>query len=49
MLYVKNVYGPTEATIFCMTYKIGNAEEIIEYNGIVNHRQSHARHGSQGR
>ncbi len=32
---VENVYGPTEATIFCLTYKIEDAATIIEYNGIV--------------
>ncbi len=31
---VENVYGPTEATIFCLTYKIGG--NITDYNGIVS-------------
>jgi amino acid adenylation domain-containing protein len=32
---VENVYGPTEATIFCLTYKIPGAAHISDYNGIV--------------
>jgi len=31
---VENVYGPTEATIFCLTYKIESGH-ITDYNGIV--------------
>ncbi len=31
---VENVYGPTEATIFCLTYQI-NPGQITDYNGIV--------------
>ena len=32
---VYNVYGPTEATIFCSQYEIPRAQEIICSNGIV--------------
>ena len=32
---VENVYGPTEATIFCLTYRITDVHNISEYNGIV--------------
>jgi len=32
---VENVYGPTEATIFCLTYNIKSKEEIVDWNGIV--------------
>jgi D-alanine--poly(phosphoribitol) ligase subunit 1 len=32
---VDNVYGPTEATIFCMAYKMSREQDIEEYNGIV--------------
>ncbi len=32
---VENVYGPTEATIFCLTYRITDVNSISEYNGIV--------------
>jgi D-alanine--poly(phosphoribitol) ligase subunit 1 len=33
---IENVYGPTEATIFCMTYPITNLQEIADYHGIVS-------------
>jgi len=33
---VNNVYGPTEATIFCLTYAIGDLGAIEEYNGIIS-------------
>ncbi len=32
---IDNVYGPTEATIFCLAYKINNGGDIPDYNGIV--------------
>ena len=32
---VENVYGPTEATIFCLTYGITDVAHITDYNGIV--------------
>jgi non-ribosomal peptide synthetase component F len=32
---VENVYGPTEATIFCLTYRLDPTKEIVESNGIV--------------
>lgn len=32
---IENVYGPTEATIFCLTYEVGNRENTLAYNGIV--------------
>jgi len=32
---IENVYGPTEATIFCLTYSVGNTEQVTDYNGIV--------------
>lgn len=32
---IKNVYGPTEATIFCLTYTVDAQAEVIENNGIV--------------
>lgn len=32
---IENVYGPTEATIFCLTYRIDTNREIAESNGIV--------------
>jgi len=33
---VENVYGPTEATIFCMACKMSATHEIPAYNGIVS-------------
>jgi len=32
---IDNVYGPTEATIFCMSYRV-TGQEITENNGIVS-------------
>jgi amino acid adenylation domain-containing protein len=32
---VDNVYGPTEATIFCLTYRLPATDDIVESNGIV--------------
>ena len=31
-----NTYGPTEATIFCMTYDLTKAKHISAYNGFVS-------------
>jgi len=33
---VENVYGPTEATIFCLTYNIKDKQSILAYNEIVS-------------
>lgn len=33
---VENVYGPTEATIFCLTYNVPREGEISDYNGIIS-------------
>jgi D-alanine--poly(phosphoribitol) ligase subunit 1 len=33
---VENVYGPTEATIFCLTYNVNAAATITDYHGIVS-------------
>ncbi len=32
---IENVYGPTEATIFCLTYTLDEQQPVEEYNGIV--------------
>ncbi len=32
---IENVYGPTEATIFCLSYRVDAAKGIIENNGII--------------
>jgi D-alanine--poly(phosphoribitol) ligase subunit 1 len=32
---IDNVYGPTEATIFCLTYTIPKNEAIVDHNGII--------------
>jgi acyl-coenzyme A synthetase/AMP-(fatty) acid ligase len=32
---VDNVYGPTEATIYCLTYRLPATTAIVENNGIV--------------
>ena len=32
---IDNVYGPTEATIYCTRYTISNDQEILHHNGIV--------------
>jgi amino acid adenylation domain-containing protein len=32
---IENVYGPTEATIFCLTYPVNPKGEICDVNGIV--------------
>ena len=33
---IENVYGPTEATIFCLTYPLNNIEELEEYNSMLS-------------
>ncbi len=32
---VDNVYGPTEATIFCLTYRLPATNDIVAHNGVV--------------
>ncbi len=32
---ILNVYGPTEATIFCSSYQVDNKDELKEHNGVV--------------
>jgi D-alanine--poly(phosphoribitol) ligase subunit 1 len=33
---IENVYGPTEATIFCTTYHISRTADVLDYNGVVS-------------
>ena len=33
---IENVYGPTEATIFCLTYRVDPAAGVLDVNGIVS-------------